>query len=394
MNILILVRDYKSGVINEKNGMPAKSGAEIHVDRHAQAFREQGHAVTVMAKKRRFNTPIKEIVNGIHLFRLPSGFRIWGCMYYFLNNRKKIDVIYVFGQPSFNLTAILMAYLMKIPAVFVATMTGEAFETIKSDKYFGSIKPYRRFHNAVLKLCTAYIAISQEIGTEFSEHGFEAGKIYVLPQGVDTRIFRPISADEKCQQRKELGLPVGKKIVLFCSRLDLRKGIDILLATWAEVYSKCPEAHLVVVGGGLEKHIKQLQSLRLSPIGNSVTYIGESDEPVKYFQAADIFVFPSRREGCPNVLMEAMSCGCAPLVSKIGGCEDLVTEDETGKLFASEKEEEYKDKLISLLHDEAAIRRLGENARGLCHEKLDVLYIAAKLIDLFKTCIAKEKNRS
>lgn len=381
MNILILVRDYKSGIINEKNGMPAKSGAEIHVERHALAFKEQGHHVTVMAKKRLLKTPIKEMIDGIQLIRLPSGFRSWMCIYYFLKNIKNLDAVYVFGQPSFNLTAIMMSYLCKIPAVFVSTMTGEAFETIKSDKYFGELKPFRKYHNWVLKLCSDYIAISREIGKEFIANGFNKEKVHVMPQGVDISKFKTISAIEKRAYREKLGLPVDKKIVLFCSRLDVRKGVDILLATWKSIHEKSPDAHLLVVGGGLAEHVQQLKTLMQND--QSITYAGEVEEPLIYFQLSDVFAFPSRREGCPNVLMEAMACGCAPVTSKIGGCEDLIIDGQNGILFTSEDRQEYEEALVDLLNDGDKIKRLGKNAAQEAINRLDVKKVAKELVGIF-----------
>lgn len=384
MNILILVRDYKSGIVNEKNGMPAKSGAEIHVERHADALIKMGHKVTIMAKKRVLKTALKEELNNIDLVRLPSGLRSLICIYYIIKHRRDLNVLYIFGQPSFNLTAILIAKVLNLTTVFVSTMTGEAFEKIRSDKYFGHLQPYRKVHNYILKKCSAYIAISKEIGNEFIEHGFDSRRVYVLPQGIDTDYFKPITRDQKFLYRKNLGLPLDKKIVLFCSRLDFRKGIDILFSTWEEIHKQYLNSHLVIVGGGDVDCVKQLQQIINKDASKSITYIGEVEQPLFFFQCADIFVFPSRREGCPNVLMEAMACGCAPIVSRIGGCEDLVVQGKTGILFKCEDIKEYTNAVICLLKDKNKMDEFGFNAVEMCKEKLDVKKITKDLIEIFK----------
>lgn len=381
MNILILVRDYKSGSTIGKNGMPEKSGAEIHVERHAKAFIRQGHRVTVMAKKRKHNVSAHEVIDDIELIRLISGFRSWMCIYYLLKNRKKIDAIYVFGQTSFNLTSIWLANYLGIATIYVSTMTGEAFENIKADRYFGTINPYRKYHDWILKKCSRFVAISQEIGDEFVMHGIARKKIHVLPQGVNLNEFYPLATSDKLKLRKKMQLPLDKKIVLFCSRLDYRKGIDILLDTWEKIEQECSDVYLVIVGGGNQEYVDQIEQMIKK--GCHIKYVGEVSQPKNYFQATDIFVFPSRREGCPNVLMEAMACGCAPVVSKIGGCEDLVKDKINGLLFKKENSEEYIKKLLQLLRDTSQVTAFSKRSLQFCQENLDVDCVAKQLVALF-----------
>ena len=382
MNILILVRDFKSGSNIGKNGMPEKSGAEIHVERHARAFVRLGHNVTIMAKKSMRKTPIVEKINGIKLIRLISGLRSYMCIYFLIKHRKDIDVLYVFGQPSFNLTAVLVADKLHIPIAYVSTMAGEAFEPIKSDKYFGKFKPYRKYHDHILKKCTCLIAISREIGDEFIAHGIEASRVYVLPQGVALDKFYPISREDKIKKRANIGIDINKKIILFCSRLDYRKGIDIVLKTWREIEKKHSNAQLIIVGGGSQKYIEWIKKLIAE--GSNIKYLGEVDRPTVYYQVADIFVLPSRKEGCPNVLMEAMACGCAPVVSRIGGCEDLVKDKDNGRLFSKDSCEEYKNVLSELLDSEAAISKYQSKSYEFCKKHLDVNCVAESLISKFK----------
>lgn len=162
--------------------------------------------------------------------------------------------------------------------------------------------------------------------------GRRSTKMVVLPNGVDLERFAP--GGEGPELRTRLGLPTEGEVVLYCGSVTPRKGIDVLLDAWERVGEARPGAHLVILGsigmrpsfrdpgmqrelisftGEIRKRLKSLQGR------TSIILPGEVDCVEDYYRASDLFVFPSRREGLPNAVLEAMACGLPCVISPFEG---------------------------------------------------------------------------
>lgn len=96
-------------------------------------------------------------------------------------------------------------------------------------------------------------------------------------------------------------------VVLSAGRLEYAKGFDLLIESFREVEGS-EECKLVILGEGAQRD--ELESMvQQYGLGESVKLPGHRDNPYKYMKQADLFVLPSRYEGCPNTLIEAMACG-------------------------------------------------------------------------------------
>ena len=91
--------------------------------------------------------------------------------------------------------------------------------------------------------------------------------------------------------------------------------------------------------------------------------IAERETLAEAYQAADIFVFPSRNEGLPNVVLEAMSCGLPVIVSDLPGLKNVIESNENGVIFSLGDETQLVDCIKSLLHAEETAEKLGSKAR-------------------------------
>lgn len=101
---------------------------------------------------------------------------------------------------------------------------------------------------------------------------------------------------------------------LMVGRLHWQKAHDLLFKAFARLPSDLHQWRLTVMGrGDLEKPLRSLAK-RLG-IAERIDWLGQVDDPYPYYAAADIFVLPSRHEGMPNALLEAMTCGMAVIVS-------------------------------------------------------------------------------
>lgn len=178
--------------------------------------------------------------------------------------------------------------------------------------------------------------------------------VTVIENGVDVKYFTP--------ERKiaDTGSCVN---ILFVSRLIERKGLQFLIPHLrkieSEVMEKCGRSiELVVVGDGPYRNVLE-NLVHETGAQNLVRFMGgkNKDELRKYYQQADIFVFPSMWEGMPNVVLEAMACGLPIIITPCEGSRELVTDN--GIITTVE---DLSDNLVKLCTDSRLRASMGRNS--------------------------------
>ena len=149
--------------------------------------------------------------------------------------------------------------------------------------------------------------------------------------------------------------------ILFVGRLHPQKGVDYLLRAFAALTA--PDWHLVLVGEGTQLANLEAMSEQLE-LHAQVTFTGAVQDPTPYYRSADIFVLPSRHEGTPNALMEAMCHGLPVIISDASsGPLDLVQESDAGIITSTGDVHALMHALQRLIDDSALRKRLGANAQ-------------------------------
>jgi len=165
----------------------------------------------------------------------------------------------------------------------------------------------------------------------------------------------------------------GNYNILFVGRLVPSKGIDILIKAFAKLIEKVPATRLILVGDGPEK--SRLQHLtRENGIAGNVIFTGfvPHSKVCDFLREASVFVLPSRFEGLPNALLQAMAAGLPCVATSVGGVPDVVKDRVNGILVLPEREDLLTEALEMVLLDKNLARRLGENAhRSVSHLRLD-----------------------
>lgn len=367
MNIGLFIKDFAVGKKFSKDGLPTKSGAEFHGENHALQLIKRGHEVTIMAKKRYWFTKARENLNGIDLVRLHAPFRWLEIWIRLLTTHKSIDTFYILGKPDFAVWAILYAKIFRKRVVMALTGKAELF--VREDNW----------RNKVFTKCDHYLALSREIHDGFVERAkIPSDRITILGQGIATAKFPRLSVVEKQELRQQYGFAKDSKILLFCARVVLDKGIDVVMRIWPRLHEEFPEGRLVVVGGGQNNLLEKLKILA-AECDESITVAGEVDSPVPYYQISDVYIFPSLHEGLPTTLMEAMSCGLPGVVSDIGGCRDLIEQGKSGYLNPVGDDESFYNHVRNLFMDQEKRQSLGEYASVFAYQNCDYSNVIAKL---------------
>ena len=139
------------------------------------------------------------------------------------------------------------------------------------------------------------------------------GRYTVVRNGVDLETFHPAGERDRLTARQRIGIPRDVPLALCIGRVTRQKGQDVLLAAWPAVTRRQPDAQLAILGGG-----ELRRSLRRHPLTN-VIWPGEVEDVRPWYAAADVVVLPSRWEGLPLTLLEALAVGRAVVGSDIPG---------------------------------------------------------------------------
>jgi glycosyltransferase involved in cell wall biosynthesis len=206
-------------------------------------------------------------------------------------------------------------------------------------------------------------------------------RIEVIPNGVNLRRFRPVTDEgERAACRTALGFPADERIVTFVGAVSPRKGADLLLEAWLRLAPRFPHARLVVVGARkdlgrpkLESFARNLEALaQASGCPGRIHFPGLVDNVEEYLRASDVFVFPSRREGMPNTVLEAMACGLPVVLCPFLGLAEEFGHSSQGQILVDHSPEDIASGIGTLLEDDGLRSALGRQARRWVEENMDV----------------------
>ena len=165
--------------------------------------------------------------------------------------------------------------------------------------------------------------VSQELQEEYA---VPAGRISVIHTGVDTEYFQP---GDRQAARAQLGVGGESRAVLLFVSLDhRRKGLETALGALARV----KDAVLWIVGAELDGDWRRL--IAEKGLDVRVRSFGQQHDLRSYYQAADVFVHPTRYDACANTVLQSMACGLTGVISSQDGARDFIRHGENGFLLS------------------------------------------------------------
>jgi glycosyltransferase involved in cell wall biosynthesis len=177
---------------------------------------------------------------------------------------------------------------------------------------------------ATLRRADFVTTVSHHLCTTARRLGAPAGSTRAKLNGCDTSVFYPRNRQEA---RRELGLDQDKKIIVYVGRLDLRKGLIELVEAVANLRATRSDFHCYLIGDGADGGAVQA-AIEKHNVGDIVTIRPPclSAKIAVWMAASDLVTLPSYAEGCPNVVIEAMSAGRPVVATKVGGIPELMNE--------------------------------------------------------------------
>ena len=158
----------------------------------------------------------------------------------------------------------------------------------------------------------------------------------------------------------------------FVGRMVGDKGINELVSAFKEVYAKHPEARLVLVGPFEEQLDPVLPETKEEILHHDgILFMGWQNDVRPFLAAADVFVFPSYREGFPNVVMQAGALELPCIVTDINGCNEIIISGENGVIIPPKDKEALQAAMLQLMEQTDMRERLAANARRMVEERYE-----------------------
>ena len=225
----------------------------------------------------------------------------------------------------------------------------------------------------------------------------DAGKMVVIPPGVDVCHFYPISPDEA---KLYVGLKPDDRMILYVGRIEPLKGVDTLIQAMSCLqWKEQRPVHLAIIGGDPSASPREMSAemARLQKlcddlcVGQTVVFLGKRDQDKLpyYYSAAELVVMPSHYESFGMVALEAMACGTPVIASEVGGLAYLVRDGETGFTIPDQEPDTLCEKISWLLNDRdlhaAMSQRAVEYAQDYAWEK-----IANQIMNVYQELVTQK----
>jgi len=228
-----------------------------------------------------------------------------------------------------------------------------------------------------------FIAISRKTGNDLvRDFGVNPKKIIAIYNGVEP---------ERFPWRKSLvvlkGRLIKKEPVLgYFGVVGYEKGVDSLIEAFPLVLVQFPMAKLLIVGEGEDKSLSQRRVQSLG-IESNVQFLPWVDDITEIMAAFDIFVLPSKAEGMPWAVLEAMACAKPVIATAVGGIPEAVENGKTGILLPDSKPESIAQAVCSLLENPEKALNMGQLGRRRIEENFTADHEVREIEELYDSLI-------
>ncbi len=355
-------------------------------ERKVSAFVITGH---------KSNTVTNTTVRGISVTRLPLPRREGIAVLPFyarslrllFARRREYDLIHAHAIHHHSYAGFLAGRLLGKPAIAkVAGLSADTPARVR-DRRLGGIQFRLMF------LATRLVVTTQELYEQTVDEGYPATRLIIIPNGVDTQLFHPTSKLERARLRQSLGLPKEALIATFVGAVRPVKRVDILAEAWPRLATSLSDLHLCLVGPyrkeehwGIDpQYVDRLTSVFVprDRSDSRVHFVGQVSNVVDYLRASDLFVFPSRSEGMPNALLEAMACGLPFVATRLGCIEEMAPPEQQPYLVPMDDADALAEAIITLAQDADIRWKLGAAVRQIVEARYSLDAVTDRYLELY-----------
>lgn len=334
--------------LKEKYDVIAVSGE----DSHLQEVREREGVKAISIEMQRNINLSKDLIT---LWKL-----------YWLFKKEKPLIVHSI-TPKAGLLTMISGYLAGVP-IRIHTFTGLIFPS-KS----GFVKHLLIVMDKILCRCaTAIYPEGQGVKNDLIQYKITNKSLKVIANGnvngIDMQHFNPdlFSEEENQLFKTSLTMAADDFVFIFVGRLVGDKGINELIIAFKKLTSEIKNVKLLLVGTFEELFDPLLPETKQEITTNeSIRFVGFQKDVRPYLAISDSLVFPSYREGFPNVVMQAGAMGLPIIATDINGSNEIIIENENGILFPVKNSNAVYVAMKKILSDDAFRMKLKHNARKM-----------------------------
>ena len=288
--------------------------------------------------------------------------------------------------PKAGLLSMMAAWFCRVP-VRVHTFTGLVFPTAT-----GLTQKILILTDRITCACATHIVPEGEgVKNDLINYRITKKSLKVLGhgnvRGIDFDHFDPESPEVQTGAAK-IHKP-GIFTFVFVGRLVRDKGINELVEAFERLNKEYPKARLLLVGRQ-EPELDPLKPETIAKIDNNknIEAVGQQSDVRPWLAASDAFVFPSYREGFPNVVIEAGAMGLPSIVTNINGSREIVINNKNGIIVPPHDTEDLGNAMRDFVTSKKQIERLSSNARIMIASRFEQAYVHQCLKNYYKEILS------
>jgi glycosyltransferase involved in cell wall biosynthesis len=365
MNIALLI---------EQSYDPNAGGVQRSTSKLAEIFKTNGHDVIVISLSDLQND---EEVDGIKIFSITDAHKIDHDRLKCLIAKYAVEAVINQAGYSIQITKLILNLRKQQPLKIINTLRINPLNFITNHEVFisqflkskglsalnssllrGIILKYHKLKqtyelNFIIKHIDAFVMLSERFKSELYQISPQLKQYEDKIHGISNPFSIPDFQPEDL---------IKENVVLFVGRLNItQKRTDLLLQIWKQLHDQLQDWNFWVVGYGPEKE-NMIDFCKTNKL-DRVEFFGQCD-PNPYYKKAKLFHMTSGFEGFGNVLVEAQSYGCVPIMfNSYSAAEDIILDDKTGYLIKPFNIENYVNQTIKLTKDDNKLKNLSLNAR-------------------------------
>jgi len=249
-----------------------------------------------------------------------------------------------------------------------------------------ALRVYRYLDLMVLRTFPRVIAVSEAIRRELLTAGLSPDRVVTIHNGIDVHQVEATVIEDRTTWLCRWQLDPHAPVVTTIGRLTLQKGQDVLLQAARQLLNEWPTIQFAILGDGPMRETLEQQACQLG-IRAQVHFLGYQAEVATWIAASDTVVLPSRDEGLPYVLLEALALARPIVATHVGGIPEVIEDGQHGILVPPEAPRSLAQAILQLLQHPAQAQTLGQAGRCHVQANFPVTAMVEKTVQVYRNVL-------
>jgi glycosyltransferase involved in cell wall biosynthesis len=369
----------------------AAGGAERSLAALAPRYRDRGVDLEVayLHDRSGVEDDLREAGARLHSLAGPGGRAGWTVRARSLMRRRRPDLVHttLFEADVAGRTA---GWLTGRPVV--SSLVSVAYGPDQADQVgvrSWKLEGARRLDSTTARVVSRFHSVAGHVARTMGPRlRIPPDRIEVIPRGRDAERLGRRTPDRRAAVRAALGLGGSEPMVLTAARQEPQKGLDVLLEAFPAVRAEVPEARLLLAG----REGNATQALRATTdrlgLGTTVRFLGGREDVADLMAACDVFVLPTRWEGLPGVILEAMALEAPIVASDIEAVREAVGDESRAVLVPVGDSARLAEAVVATLRHPGEAAARAASARARFEDQFTIDRVADRMVGFYERALA------